>query len=33
MRSHPHHGKWLRAADDDPDDAMPTYKEEPTSED
>ena len=25
-------GKWFRAADDDPDDAMPTYKEEPTRE-
>ncbi len=26
-------GKWFRAADDDPGDAMPTYKEEPTRED
>ncbi len=26
-------GKWFRAVDDDPDDATPTYKEEPTSKD
>lgn len=26
-------GKWFRATDDDPDDATPTYKEEPTSKD
>ena len=25
-------GKWFRAIDDDPEDATPTYKEEPTSE-
>ena len=23
-------GKWFRKTDDDPDDAMPTYKEEPS---
>ncbi len=26
-------GKWFQAVDDNPDDATPTYKEEPTSED
>ena len=26
-------GKWFRAVDDDPDDATPTYKEEPTRKD
>ena len=26
-------GKWFRETDDDPNDATPTYKEEPASED